>query len=60
MVDPTSDLNETVSEDEAPTCAVCGDSLVQDPDHRVVTRIEDGAVETTHFCSEAHHDEWTG
>lgn len=59
MVDPTSDLNEDVSEDEAPTCAVCGDSLVDNPDHRVITRVEDGAVTTTHFCSDAHRDEWT-
>ncbi len=59
MVDPTSDLNEDVSEDDAPTCAVCGDALVQDPDHRVVTRVRDGEVQTTHFCSDAHRDEWT-
>ncbi len=60
MVDPTSDLNEDVAEDDAPTCAVCGDALVQNPDHRVITRVTDGEVETTHFCSEAHRDEWTG
>jgi uncharacterized protein with PIN domain len=60
MVDPTSDLNEDVSEEEAPTCAVCGAALVQDPDHRVVTRVDDGQVETTHFCSDAHREEWAG
>jgi|GEM_PF-993283 len=59
MVDPTSELNEDVSEEEAPTCAVCGEALVQDPDHRVVTRVEDGQVETTHFCGDAHREEWT-
>ncbi|PSP64579.1 hypothetical protein BRC79_09870 [Halobacteriales archaeon QH_8_67_27] len=60
MVDPTSDLNEDVSADEAPTCAVCGDALVENPDHRVVTRVDDGEVVTTHFCSDAHRDEWSG
>jgi hypothetical protein len=53
MVDPTSDLGEDVSEEEAPRCAVCGDPIVQDPSHRVTTRIEDGEVTTTHFCSDA-------
>jgi uncharacterized protein with PIN domain len=60
MVDPTSELNEDVSEEEAPTCAVCGEALVQDPAHRVVTRVDDGQVETTHFCSDAHREEWVG
>ncbi|MEF8853211.1 MAG: hypothetical protein V5A44_04090 [Haloarculaceae archaeon] len=59
MVDPTSELNEDVSEDDAPTCAVCGDPLVGDPDHRVVTWVEDGTVKTEHFCSDEHRDSWT-
>ena len=58
MVDPTSDLNEDVSEEEAPACAVCGEPLVEDPDHRVVTWVEDGSVRTEHFCSDAHRDSW--
>ncbi|PSP52638.1 hypothetical protein BRC74_06180 [Halobacteriales archaeon QH_7_68_42] len=33
MVDPTSDLNEDVPEEEAPECAVCGESLAENPDH---------------------------
>ena len=59
MVDPTSDLNEDVSEEDAPRCAVCDEPLVSDPDHRVVTRIEDGRVVTEHFCSDEHRDSWT-
>ncbi len=59
MVDPTSDLNEDVSEDGAPTCAVCGDPLVSDPDHRVVTWVENDTVRTEHFCSDEHRVEWT-
>jgi hypothetical protein len=50
MVDPTSDHAEDVDEAEAPDCAVCGEPIVASPDHRVRTRIEDGAVRTEHFC----------
>jgi hypothetical protein len=60
MVDPTSELNEDVSEEEAPDCAVCGESLVQNPDHRVVTEVVDDEVETTHFCDETCRREWSG
>ena len=60
MVDPTSDLNEDVSEDEAPRCAVCDVPLVENPDHRVVTRVEDSTVVTTHFCGEDCRSDWTG
>ena len=60
MVDPTSGLNEDVSEDDAPTCAVCGDALVENPDHRVLTRVDDDQVVTTHFCSDAHRERWSG
>jgi len=59
MVDPTSELNEDVSEEEAPRCAVCDEPLVREPDHRVVTRVEDGQVVTTHFCDEDCRAEWT-
>jgi hypothetical protein len=51
MVDPTSDLGEDVDEDDTPECATCGIKIVQSPTHRVVTRVEDGRVHHTHFCS---------
>lgn len=60
MVDPTSDLGEDVSEAEAPRCVVCGKAIVQSPTHRVVTRVEDDRVETTHFCGEDCRSEWRG
>jgi uncharacterized protein with PIN domain len=60
MVDPTSDLGEDVTEQEAPRCAVCGEPIVQEPSHRVVTKIEDDAVVTTHFCDSACRAEWDG
>ncbi|WP_181692406.1 hypothetical protein [Natronomonas sp. LN261] len=53
MVDPTSELAEDVTEETAPRCAVCREPIVNEPGHRVVTRIEDGAVSTTHFCGPA-------
>ncbi|MFB6184374.1 MAG: hypothetical protein ABEI96_07445 [Haloarculaceae archaeon] len=52
MVDPTSDLGEDVTEADAPVCETCGASIVRDPDHRVITWIEDGEVQTLHFCDE--------
>ena len=60
MVDPTSDLNEDVSKDEAPACTTCGTPLAEDTDHRVVTWVEDGTVETRHFCSDACRTDWPG
>jgi hypothetical protein len=60
MVDPTSELGEDVSEDDAPDCANCGDSIVEDPNHRVHTSVEDGTVVHQHFCSDACLDEWRG
>ena len=59
MVDPTSDLGEDVSEEDAPECAQCGDPIVADPNHRVRTSVEDGAVEHRHFCGDDCLDEWT-
>jgi len=59
MVDPTSDLGENVSEDDAPRCATCGDPIVGSPDHRVTTRIEDDSVETIHFCDDDCREGWT-
>ena len=52
MADPTSDLGEDVTEDDAPRCEHCDDPIVQDPDHRVVTEIKDGRAVYHHFCSE--------
>jgi endogenous inhibitor of DNA gyrase (YacG/DUF329 family) len=52
MVDPTSDLGEDVDEESAPRCATCGDAIVREPTHRVVTWIEDGSVHHRHFCSD--------
>lgn len=58
MVDPTSDLGTDVTEENAPRCANCDDPIVNEPTHRVVTWIDDGAVETRHFCNERCRDEW--
>lgn len=52
MIDPTSDVGED-TEETAPTCATCGEKIVNEPSHRVLTRIEDGEVKTEHFCDEA-------
>jgi hypothetical protein len=60
MVDPTSDLEEDVSEEEAPSCAVCGDAIVESPTHRVTTWIDEGAVQTVHFCDDECKGNWDG
>lgn len=60
MVDPTSNLNEDVSPDDAPACRNCGSRILDSPDHRVITWIEDGAVESAHFCDDACRGEWDG
>lgn len=52
MVDPTSDVGEDVTEETAPECAACGDPIVQEPTHRVVTWVEDGQIHHRHFCDE--------
>jgi len=57
MVDPTSDVGH-VDESEAPTCVVCGERIVEDPDHRVVTWIEDGRIEMRDFCSDECRGAW--
>ena len=59
-VDPTSDLGEGVDEDDAPDCETCGEPVVDTPDHRVVTRVEDGKVETFHFCDGTCRQAWDG
>jgi hypothetical protein len=53
-------LGEDVTAEDAPSCAVCGDVIVREATHRVVTWIEDDAVETAHFCEEACRTEWDG
>jgi uncharacterized protein with PIN domain len=60
MVDPTSDLNENVAEEDAPECATCGTTLVDSPEHRVITWVEEGQVETAHFCDETCRMDWDG
>ncbi|MFB6179750.1 MAG: hypothetical protein ABEI77_08510 [Halorientalis sp.] len=60
MVDPTSDLGDDVSEDDAPTCRTCGDPIVNAPNHRVITWIEDGQVQSAHFCDENCRLDWDG
>ena len=57
MVDPISDVGK-VDPEEAPTCEVCGDRIVDDPDHRTVTWVEDGTVVHREFCSPDCRDEW--
>ena len=58
MVDPTSDLNEDISEDDAPDCETCGTALVNSPNHRVITWIEDDEVQTAHFCDDECRTNW--
>jgi hypothetical protein len=57
-VDPTSDLGEDVAEADAPTCAVTGEPIVEEESHRVLSWIEDGAVQSVHFSSPDRRDEW--
>ena len=59
MVDPTSDLGEDVDETNAPKCAACGEPIIQEPSHRVVTRIEDGIATHTHFCDTDCRAAWS-
>ena len=58
MADPTSDLGEDVSEEDAPRCENCDDPIVSEPTHRVVTEVEDGRVVHHHFCGDACLAEW--
>lgn len=58
MVDPTSDLGEDVTEENAPACDSCGRKIVQLPSHRVVAAVEDGQAVHHHFCSDDCRDEW--
>lgn len=58
MVDPTSDLGEDVTEDDAPRCAVCEEPIVNETTHRVITWVEDGNIQTAHFCTDDCRSEW--
>jgi len=60
MVDPTSNLNEDVAPEDASDCATCGDPIVDSPDHRVLTWVEDGEVQAAHFCDEDCRIDWDG
>lgn len=60
MVDPTSDVGEDISEEDAPECVVCGTDIVELPTHSVIPTIEDGQVEHDHFCSTECHSSHTG
>ena len=52
MVDPTSDLGEDVTEENAPVCETCEQPIVQLPTHRVISAIEDGTAVHLHFCDD--------
>jgi len=58
MVDPTSDLAEDVDPADAPRCATCGEPVANSRTHRVVTWVEDGHVESAHFCDDDCRREW--
>jgi len=58
MVDPTSDLGEDVTEEDAPQCEACGEPILGTVDHRVVTWVEDGSVRSAHFCDEDCRSAW--
>ncbi|PSP89291.1 hypothetical protein BRC90_05305 [Halobacteriales archaeon QS_4_69_34] len=52
MVDPTSAVGEDTDE-TAPACAVCGETILNSPTHRVLTWVDDGRAEHRHFCDGA-------
>lgn len=60
MVDPTSDIGEDATEADAPRCGTCGEAVVEAPNHRVITWIEDGTVQTVHFCDDECRMAWGG
>lgn len=57
MADPTSDVGN-VDEEDAPRCETCGEPIVEDPDHTVIPRVEDGQAVHYHFCGEECAAEW--
>ena len=50
-MDPTSDVGADTDE-SAPTCVNCGERIIDEPTHRVLTSVADGAVNADHFCDE--------
>jgi hypothetical protein len=60
MVDPTSDLGDDVSEEDAPTCDTCGATILDNPRHRVITWIDAGQVKSAHFCDDDCRMDWDG
>lgn len=60
MVEPTSDHAEGITEEEAPRCDTCGGAIVESPTHRVRSWIEEGRVQTVHFCDDACLRDWDG
>ncbi|MFC6865131.1 hypothetical protein ACFQGE_16915 [Halomicroarcula sp. GCM10025817] len=58
MVDPTSDHHEDIDEEDAPNCVTCGDPIANEVTHRVITWIEEGTVQTAHFCDEDCRMNW--
>jgi hypothetical protein len=41
----------TISEDKAPNCSVCSESITDLPTNRVIATTVDGEVTYKHFCS---------
>ena len=58
MVDPISDLGEDVDEESAPECDACGEQILNESDHRVVTWVEDDRVQHRHFCDDECEAAW--
>lgn len=42
--------DSTISEENAPKCAVCSSRIVDYPTNRVIATEKDGKVEYKHFC----------
>ncbi|MYL15204.1 hypothetical protein GLW36_00875 [Halorubrum terrestre] len=57
MVDPTSELEEDVDEESAPSCATCGEPALG-TGHRTVTWVDGDDVVYRHFCSEPCRADW--
>jgi len=60
MIDPTSDIGEDIDESTAPTCHTCGKKILQEPDHRIVSWVDEGDVEHLHFCDDECREAWSG
>jgi len=60
MVDPTSDIGEDVDESSAPACTTCGKKIVGEPNHRVVTWVDDDDIRHRHFCDDECRAAWNG